>query len=130
MRQKGFRPIVLLFVILNALFLVFRKRLAALGVDSDVLIAGNLILFLITTGSFFIAIRGLQNKNPNVFMRSVYGSIMFRLFLCAIVALVYIFVNKKDVNKPALFICMGLYFVYTFMEVSALTRALRQKPNA
>jgi len=38
--------------------------------------------------------------------------------------------NKKDVNKPGLFFCMGLYIVYTFIEVSGLMKVNKQKTNA
>ncbi|GAA4748726.1 hypothetical protein [Flavisolibacter ginsenosidimutans] len=128
-RFREFTPIVLLFVILNGLAVALRSRLTSWNVDQDVVIVGNLFLFAITFFSFLIAEKGLQNKNPHVFMRSVYGSIMFKMFLSIIAASVYIAVYKKGLNKAGLFICMGLYLVYTFLEVSILTRLLRQKPN-
>jgi len=34
------------------------------------------------------------------------------------------------VNKAALFTCIGLYFVYTFIEISVLLKLLKQKKNA
>jgi len=126
---REFAPVVLLFVILNALAISLRSRLMAWNIDQDVLIAGNLFLFAITFFSFLIAKKGLQDKNPNKFMRSVYGSIMFKMFLSIIAAFIYIAIYKKELNKAALLICMGLYLVYTFLEVSILTRILRSKPN-
>ena len=71
--------------------------------------------------------KGLNNPNPHAFVRSVYGSIMIKLFLCIIVALIYIAIYQKQLNKPALFTCMGLYLVYTFMEVSILMKMLKHK---
>ena len=53
-----------------------------------------------------------------------------KFFVVAIAAFIYIMVTKKNVNKPALFFCMGLYIVYTFFEVSSLLRVLKQKKNA
>lgn len=126
---REFVPIVLLFIILNGLAISLRTRWVSWNIDQDVVIAGNLLLFAITFISFLMAKKGLQNKNPHAFTRSIYGSIMLRMFLCMIAAFIYIAINKKDLNKPALFICMGLYLVYTFLEVSILTRMLRQKPN-
>jgi hypothetical protein len=128
-RFREFVPVILLFVIVNGLVISFRSRMVAWHIDQDVLIAGNLFLVAITFFSFLIAIRGLQHKNPNVFMRSIYGSLMFKMFLAIIAAFIYIAVNKKELNKAALFICMGLYLFYTFLEVSILTRILRKKPN-
>lgn len=129
-REKSLLPVILVFVILNALFVGLRSRWAAWGVDNQVLIIGNVFLFVITLISFLISRKGLHHKNPHVFTRSVMGSIMIKMFLSIIVAFIYISIYKKDLNKPALFICMGLYLVYTFLEVASLTRLLRRHPNA
>ena len=123
-------PVILLFIVINALAIGLRARWQAWDVDQDVLIIGNLFLFLVTLVSFFISKRGLRHQNPHVFTRSVMGSIMAKMFLCIIAAFIYISAYKKELNKPALFACMGLYLVYTFLEVAALTRLLRTKPNA
>jgi hypothetical protein len=44
--------------------------------------------------------------------------------------MIYIFACRKNLNKPSLFTCMGLYLLYTLMEVSTLTKRLREKKNA
>lgn len=129
-REKRLLPVILLFVILNALFIALGKRLKEWGLDTDVLLIGNSFLFVITLVSFLISLKGLQHKNPHVFMRSVMSSIMVKMFLAIIAAFIYISIYKRGLNKPALFICMGLYLVYTFLEVNILTRILRQQPNA
>lgn len=126
---REFVPIVLLFIVVNALAVSLRTRWLDWNVSQDVLIYGNLFLFAVTFFSFLIAKRGLQNANPHAFVRSIYGSIMFKLFLCLIAAFAYIAVYKKGLNKPAFFACMALYLVYTFLEVSILTRMLRRRPN-
>jgi hypothetical protein len=46
-----------------------------------------------------------------------------------IAAFVYISINKTGLNKPALFTCMGLYLLYTFMEVGALMKMLKRKSH-
>lgn len=123
-------PVVLLFVAANALPLLLHQLWPSLNVDKDVLIIGNLFLFVITLVSFFVAKRGLYKANPHAFNRAVMGSIMLKMFLAIIAAFAYIAAYKKELNKPAFFICMGLYLLYTFLEVSALTRSLRTKPDA
>jgi len=60
----------------------------------------------------------------------VYSSILLKLFICLIAAFVYISIYKKDLNKPAFFTLMGLYLLYTFLEVSVLLKALKQQNNA
>ena len=127
--RRDLAPIVLVFVMITALAIVFRSRSVAWKLDTDVVIIGNLFLFVVTLFSFFIAKKGLQHQNPHAFMRSAYGSIMIKMFLSIIAAFIYIAAYGKQLNKPALFVCMGLYLVYTFLEVSILTRILRHKPN-
>lgn len=124
------RVIVLVFVILNAMFVLGSKRLEQWNADQSVLILGNLILFAVSIASFWLTRRSFANPNPNAFVRAIYGSFMIKFFICAGVAFGYIMATGKDVNKPALFICMGLYVIYTILEVAALTKMLRTKKNA
>lgn len=124
-----FLPIVLLFIVLNALFISGKVFLERWGVDQEVLIIGNLLLFIIFLLSFLVAQRGLKTTNPHAFVRSIYGSMMIKFFLCIIAAFIYISICKKDLNKPALFTLMGLYLVYTFIEVATLTKMSKQKVN-
>src|SRR5687767_2907128 len=114
--RKPFLPVVILFLVLNALFIVFRSRLESLDFDGPTLILGNLFLALITLLSFMVSRRGLDHKNPHVFVRSVYSGIMIKLFITIIAAFIYIATFRKGLNKPAFFTLMGLYLVYTFIE--------------
>ena len=129
-KSKGLQPVILLFVLLTAFFIVGRNLLEKWGADQGVLIIGNTLLFLITLTSFVMALKGLKNANPHAFVRSVYGSIMIKLFVAIIATFVYTATSKYQVNRPALFTCMGLYLVYTFIEVSVLTKELKRTPNA
>lgn len=123
-------PLIIFFILLNALFLTGKNFLERSGFDRSVLVIGNLILFAATLVSFVFARQGLRSENPQAFVRSVYMSIMIKLFICVIAAVIYIFLFRKNLNRPALFTCMGLYLVYTFIEVSVLTKTLKEKRNA
>jgi hypothetical protein len=125
--SRSFLPILILFIVLNGFFITGGTLLQRWDADREVLIIGNGMLFFITALSYFISIRGLKHPNPNAFMRSVYTSLMMKLFLCAIAAIAYIATHGKNINKPALFTLMGLYLVYTFLEVSVLTKSLRKE---
>ena len=128
-RSKPFGPILIFFILINAMAIVFGKRLESKGVNHEVVIVGNVLLFLVTVISFQLAKRGLSNPNTQAFIRSIYSSMMLKMFACIIAAFIYIWAAGPTLNKPALFICMGLYLVYTFMEVSVLTKLLKGKPN-
>ena len=129
-KWKGFLPVIMVMILLNGFFSIGRNWLLQKNIDADVLIIGNTLLFIITLFSFLLAQRGFSNPNPHAFIRSVYMSVMLKLFACIIAAFVYISIYKSNLNKPALFVCMGLYLVYTFMEISILMKMLKQKKNA
>lgn len=123
-------PAIILFILLNGFFLTGKGLLERWGAAQEVLIVGNLILFILTVISYLISLRGLKSDNPHAVVRSVYGSFMIKFFACIITAFVYIMSVKKNVNKPALFACMGLYLIYSFIEVSVLTKLSKHKKNA
>jgi hypothetical protein len=127
---KHWRPIIILFIVLNAFFLTGKNWLAKQGIDNEVLIMGNLVIGVATALAFWVTFRSLASANPNASVRGMYGSFMIKFFICIIAAFAYILIAKKNVNKPALFVCMGLYIVYTFIEVSTLTKVLKEKKNA
>ena len=120
-------PVQIIFITVALLGIFGKILLEQWNVNVVVLSIGNLLLFLITWASFYMAQRGLKSPNPNVFFRAVYASIMIKLFICIIAAFLYISINKHNLNKPALFTCMGLYLAYTFAEVSVLMKLLKQK---
>jgi hypothetical protein len=126
---RPFLPILFLFVALNSFFFAGGAMLQRWNADQTVLIIGNTLLFIITLLSFILARRGLSSTNQYAFVRSVYSSILIKLFACIIAAFIYISLYKAKLNKPALFTCMGLYLVYTFLEVSALMKLLKQKKH-
>jgi hypothetical protein len=122
-------PVIVFFIVLNGFLISGRHMLERWKVDQDVVILGNLVLFVVTLISFLLARKGMTHSNPHVFVRSVYMSVMLKLFVCLIAAFIYISLYKNGLNKPALFTCMGLYLVYTFLEISILMKMLKQKKN-
>jgi len=119
----------IVFIVITALLLIFKKWLLEKGVDRDVLVIGNMVLFLVSQISFYITYKSLSNQNTHAFVRSVYTGFIAKFFIIAIAAFIYIVLVDK-INKPALFICMGLYIIYAYLEVSALLRILKKKKNA
>jgi hypothetical protein len=129
---KKWTPLIYLVLICMLLILILDQKnvLDKNRINAWVLLTGNFILFSATALSFYVSQRSLTSTNPNASVRSLYGSFMIKFFVCVAAAFVYILIAKKNVNKPALFICMGLYLVYTFVEVASLQKLLKQKKNA
>ncbi len=125
--RKLFAPILFLFALLNAFFIVFKSWLVKYGIGYEILLIGNVILFTVTLVSLYFHIKGFLHKNIQVFFRSVYAALMVKMFLCAATVVVYALLERKNVNKPAIFICMALYFVYTLTEVGMIFRLLKQQ---
>jgi hypothetical protein len=129
MNRKRFLPLLGLFIAVTSFANLFRDFLSGKGIDADVLVIGNALIFLISLLSLYFHIKGFLDKNVQVFLRSVYGSLMIKMFGLAAIAAIYILVMKKEVNKPALFICMGLYVLYTIIEIRQVFHLLKEKKN-
>ena len=127
--QKLYLPILGLFVALSSLYLLGQNWLTKYGLSFNVLMAGNLILFLVTITSLYFHVKGFLHKNIQVFFRSVYVALMIKMLICAAAVVIYALIAKPNINKPALYVCMALYFVYSFMEVRMVFRLLKQKQD-
>lgn len=126
---QSIRPLIFVFVFLTAFFISGKSWFEKKGVDQDVLIAGNLILFLVSLFAFLITNKALTSSNPQAFVRAMYSSFIIKFFVLAVTAFVYIMIAKKNVNKPALVVCAGLYIIYTGIETRTLMKMLKQKKN-
>lgn len=122
-------PMIILFVVVNGFFIAGRNMLTKYGFSQDVLIIGNLILFVVTLISLYFLVKGFLHNNVQVFFRSVYAALMIKMFFCAAAVIIYALIAKQNINKPALYICIALYFVYSFIEVRTIFRLLKQKKN-
>lgn len=127
--RKAYFPIIYLFLGIAALILILEYALPGTSVNFHVLHIGNLLLFVVGCVSLQMNTRALHHKNVQVFLRLVYGSFFLKFFILATCAVIYIAIYKKDINKPALFGCFGLYFVYMIIEVRSVMKQ-RKKPNA
>lgn len=129
-KKPPFIPLVLIFIITNGLLILFQERLSKFDIDVDVAMIGNIILLVATFLSFLLYKKSLRSDRPQTFLKFIYGGMFLKMLICLIAAGIYIVVYGKDVNKAAVFICMFLYFLYTFVEVSILLRLSKEQKNA
>lgn len=122
-------PLLSLFAILTVMIFSLKGIFVKYGVDANVLLAANGIFLLINILVFLYQKQALNNSNPNVFIRSVMGGMMFKMFVCAIAVLAYVLLVGKDYNKKAVFISMFIYLFYLAVEVATLMR-LNNNRNA
>ena len=122
--------VIILFILINAGAFIFKTFLHDHGFGIKFLLAANLLLFCLSMLAFVMQVKGLQSVNTNVFIRSVYASLLVKIFIVIIALAVYLFLTKGKINKPSVFTSMGLYILYTFIEVKQLMKISRRKTNA
>ncbi|MEP6682102.1 MAG: hypothetical protein ABJA35_02535 [Parafilimonas sp.] len=121
-----FRPIIIFFILINAFCFGCAKWLDAKGVDHNVLMMGNLILFFLTLIACFIHIKALKNNNAYAFVRGVTMASFLKLIVIAASVAVY-FVVTETKSIYAIALCMVLYIAYTIFEVKGAMRLNRDK---
>jgi hypothetical protein len=128
--QKKYMPVIVLFVFINAIILIFRSFLQLNGFETPFLLIANVVLCTLSLSGFFIQMKGLRSANINAFIRGVYSSLLLKMVIIMIAVIIYIFITGGKVNKPSLFTSIGIYFLYTSIEVTQLMKIARRKPNA
>ena len=123
--NKAYLPVTLIFVLLNSFIQVFRSFLEKNGFNQTVLILANLILFILTLVGMVVQLKGLRSPNPQAFVRGVYTSLIVKMLVVLVAVFIYAFLNKEHVNKPAIFTSMGIYILYTVVEVASLMKAAK-----
>lgn len=127
---RAFLPIVAAFIFFNAFLLSAPALLEKWSVDRDVIIIGNLILFIATAVSYYFYSKSFQNNNAHAFVRMITAGMFIKLLLCLGVSFIYIMSAGKDVNLGGVIGCMVLYMIYTVIEVSALMKLSKKNKNA
>ena len=122
-------PLFSIFVIITALIFVLKTILSRYNVDTNVLLAANLIFLLTNIIVFVFQHKALSNPNPNVFIRSVIAGMMIKMFVCAIAVVAYVVAIGDSYNKKAVFISLFFYLIYLAVEVAILMR-LNNRKNA
>ncbi|MEO6729789.1 MAG: hypothetical protein ABIN01_01135 [Ferruginibacter sp.] len=126
-RKKIILPLIALFTVFSASLIASRHLLSKWGIDADVLIIANVLFFLINLIAFFMQQRALKNSNPNVFVRSVMGGMLIKMFVCITAVIIYRLVAGNSVSKVSVFAAMFLYLLYLTVEVAIITKLNKHK---
>ena len=121
MTKKQFIPVALLFVIIN-LLLFGLKNLPAdnfitkIGMNQSFILGTNIMLFGVSLLNY-LRVRKMDPNNPSAMVRSVMLGTLLKMMIFAIAALVYAKTQTVKVGIPTLLISMGLYLIYTWLEI-------------
>ena len=116
-----------LFIPVSLVVILLKPKIEQAGLDSVVLFMGNLILYLITAIALYVHQKGFLNKNPNVFFRTVYSSMLLRMLVCIVAVLTYAVIAGNKLNKYSVLICFLFYFLYTFLEVRRVLLLMKKQ---
>ncbi|MCB9046008.1 MAG: hypothetical protein H6550_07700 [Chitinophagales bacterium] len=123
MKKTFLASISVLFILLSVIF--FWLRTIAPAYSFPALMTGNVIMALLSFGSFMLVTRQMKSK-PDAFVRGVYSSSFLKLSVCVIAVMVYAIINRPDVHKPSLFVLFGVYAAYTAIETWLLSKLARE----
>lgn len=124
--SKPIKPLLLLFLGINALILVAKSRLEGMGIRYEVVTIANILLFLFTLISLLLQIKAASNANPNAIVRAVMAGMGIKLIGFAVAILVYLSIVGKDKSNTSVYVSLGLYMIYTWVEVRLF---LKQNPK-
>ncbi len=119
-------PLMIAFVMITALSLGFRVALETGKVNVTVILGANLILFLFSMLNIYFQSKNIHNPNPNAVIRGVMVGMFLKLFGLAAAAVIYLFAAGPNRSVYAVFAGMGLYIIYTWLEVRI---SLQLKPK-
>jgi len=124
---KIISPLFLVFNLTILILYAIRGILAQWGIDLTILNIANCIFFLLSVLTFFMQRKALENSNPNVFVRSVMGGMLIKMFVTISVVIAYRLIEGNSVSKVSVFSAMFLYLLYLGVEVAVITKLNRQK---
>ena len=115
-------PMLVFFLLVNSFCFLFKDWLDAKAIDHMVVIIANCILFILSLFTFLIHKRSAQNTNPHVFVRSVMAGTFIKLIVIAGAVTAYLITVGEHKSVYGIVAGIGLYFVYTFIEVKSTSR--------
>lgn len=114
--QKEFRPVLAMFFAVLVLVLLQQNMGLNLPINSMFIIVVNCMLFIMALFNFK-RISEVDLKNPNAMVRSVMMGTMLKFIVFGGAALWYASQKKAPIGTNNLFIAMGLYLIYTWIEI-------------
>ncbi len=118
MIRKQLAPILFLFVFANTV-LIFTYSYYGVSTSFNLkfIMVLNLMLFSMSIYNY-IRLRKMDASKPSAMVRSVMVGTLLKMMIFAGAALAYATQKKAPVGYPTLLSSMGLYLIYTWIEIS------------
>jgi hypothetical protein len=121
--------LVSVFIIIGVISIFLKEYVKRnhINIDVEVLQAANIILYILSLITLNLQIKAMKNTNPNVFIRSVMGSMMIKMFVVVAIVFAYAILSGDHFNKRGIFISLFFYLIYLAVEVYSLMKLNNQK---
>ncbi len=124
--SKNYKRLVGLFILIGCLLSIVNVRLEAYKINWVVVGGANIIIFIFTYLNIYFQKKNMNNPNPSAVIRGVMAGTFLKLFGLAGSAMVYLLAAGEHRSVNAVFVGMGIYIFYTWIEVKIL---LQLKPK-
>lgn len=120
---------VIVFLLITGIVLVSYNLLERIPLQPLILLVANAVLFLVTAFLIRKQASRVNHPNPNVFVRGTLGGTLLKMAVVVVGIMAYRFLAPDLFNKFTVLAIMGLYFLYLFVEVKAITLLTRKSAD-
>ncbi|XZF16055.1 hypothetical protein ACTHGU_07945 [Chitinophagaceae bacterium MMS25-I14] len=124
MKNKFIPAIIILFVVISVVIYLLHSSNASYSLP--LLMGGNTMMLALGFISFLM-IRDKAGSRAQTFVNGVNSASLLKMMVCIISLVIYVFLNKKQLYKPSLFVLFGIYIAYTFVETILLAKIVREE---
>jgi FtsH-binding integral membrane protein len=111
---------ILLFIVITVLSPRFPEY------DKGALMVANVVLALLSIGSYLMMQKKVKEERAQAFVNGVYSATLLRLMVCLGSIFIYAYTNRDHLHKPTVFVMMGMYILYSFLETVTMSKAARK----
>lgn len=119
---KTVLPLIITFLVLTITIFAAAFLFNEKSISYMMIMAFNCLFFFISFFVFRMQYRAMYNNNPGVFIRSVMGGMIIKVFACLIAIVAYYFISGPAFNKPAVYAAMVIYIIYLVVEVRVIMK--------
>lgn len=116
------RPIITVFILSNGLFIALQHKMESKNISFDVVLCANVLLFAVSMLNIWFQMKSIRNPNSSAVIRGLMAGTFIKLFVLAAAAMIYLVAAGENRNTNGVFVGMGLYIIYTWLEVKISLR--------
>lgn len=107
----------IIFLMFMAAFSYFPENWGFCVVSNKVLFITNSLLFALSILIVYSNLRAAENQNLNALNLNILGSTVIKLVVLGISVFAYVLLAGEKRNIPSVFVGMGMYAVYSVVDV-------------